>query len=231
MEMINQVEVARLAKVSKAAVTYAVKSSRLRHVEGTKKINLHDPLTQNFIELSLKKGAGRGSNYQPKPEKIKKKSKKSGTKVNESEQEVNKSDLKYGSYNPDENNNSNNPPDEDALSPDSSSAAIRKLYWDIEKQKESALKSKQERERARGILIKRDIVRRVFAKIYTIDSNELKPLGDKLAPEIAAIFESDDAKLILKTKVKLEKEIFRSLQHIKRLTNDFLKSIEAELIK
>lgn len=229
--MINQVTVARLAKVSKAAVTYAVKSSRLRHVEGTKKINLHDPLTQNFIELSLQKGAGRGSNYQPKPEKIKKKSEKLDIKVNESEQEINKSDLKYESYKPDKNSDPDNPPDDDTLSPDSPSAAIRKLYWDIEKQKESALKSKQERERSRGILIKRDMVRRVFAKIYTIDSNELKPLGDKLAPEIAAIFESDDAKLILKTKQKLEKEIFRSLKHIKRLINDFLKSLEAEPIE
>jgi len=52
-----------------------------------------------------------------------------------------------------------------------------------------------------------------------------------LAPEIAAIFESDDPNLMLKVNKKIEKEIFRSLSHIKRLINDFLIKIGTEGIK
>jgi hypothetical protein len=202
MELVTQAELSRIAKCSRAAVNQAVKSSRLRKIKGSGKLNLDDKLTKVFIEDTLQNIVKRN------PETI---------------QKHNKSNRKPG------NNNPNSP--DLKLSPDNPDEQLQKLYWDIRKTKESALKVEVERNKARGVLIKRDLVQRVFAKLYTIDSNELKPLGDKLAPEIAAIFESDDPKLILKVNKKIEKEIFRSLGHIKRLMNDFLIKIGTEGIK
>ena len=201
MKLITQAELSRIAKCSRAAVNQAVKSNRLRKIQGSGKLNLKDKLTKVFIEDTLQ-------NFVKHNPGTSRKSNQSNRK-------------------PD--NNSQNSPDL-KLSPDSPDEQLQKLYWDIRKTKESALKVEVERNKARGVLIKRDLVQRVFAKLYTIDSNELKPLGDKLAPEIAAIFESDDPKLILKVNRKIEKEIFRSLGHIKRLMNDFLIKIGTEEI-
>ena len=202
MELITQAELSRIAKCSRAAVNQAVKSNRLRKIKGSGKLNLNDKLTKVFIEDTLQNIVKHNPGTLPKR---------------------NKSNRK-----PD-NNNPNSPNLE--ISSDNPDEQMQKLYWDIRKTKESALKVEVERNKARGVLIKRDLVQRVFAKLYTIDSNELKPLGDKLAPELAAIFESDDPKLILKVNKKIEKEIFRSLGHVKRLMNDFLIKIGTEKIK
>lgn len=86
------------------------------------------------------------------------------------------------------------------------------------------LKTQKERQE----LVSRDLVKRVFAKIYTIDVNELRTIGDKLAPDIAALCDVDDAETILKVNQRIEKEVYKSLHHIKRLVSDYLKSVGTE---
>jgi hypothetical protein len=111
---------------------------------------------------------------------------------------------------------------------DSSDNGIKKLYWEAERIKQAAIKLETDQKKARGNLIKRSLVQRVFAKLYTVDTNELLPLKDRLSPEIAALVGVDDPELILKINKRIEKEIYKSLKHIKRLMDDFLESIEVE---
>lgn len=73
-------------------------------------------------------------------------------------------------------------------------------------------------------LISRELVETVFNKLYLVDQNELKPIGQKIAPDIAAIFGSSDRDKILKAGDLIESEIYKSLKHIKRILDDFLKS-------
>lgn len=115
-----------------------------------------------------------------------------------------------------------------------SSFDIRKLSsGDVAKvaRLESALKTRVEREVKRKELIDRDIVRTVFGKIYTIETNELKTIGTKLAAELAGMFETEDPKKMLAVEKKIDNEIAKSLAHIKRVINDFLQKAGAEMVK
>lgn len=91
----------------------------------------------------------------------------------------------------------------------------------IEQIEQIRLRTQKERQ----LLVERDLVKRVFSKIYTIEVNELRIIGDTLAPEIASYFNSDDSEAILKTNQRIEKEIYKALNHIKRLISDYLKSV------
>ena len=90
---------------------------------------------------------------------------------------------------------------------------------------ESARKSAQDRNIARGDLIDRKIVTTVFGKIYTIEVNELKPIADKTPSKIAAIFGDEDSKKILKVNQLLSSEITKVLKHINYEVDRFLKDI------
>ena len=86
-------------------------------------------------------------------------------------------------------------------------------------------------EEMRKELIPRVLVQRIISKLYTIDVNEFRTLGPNLAPEIAALAGIDDSETIIKIEAIVEKEVYNILRHVKRLMDDFLKSVEAEEIK
>ncbi len=77
-------------------------------------------------------------------------------------------------------------------------------------------------------LISRELVDRFFGKLYLVDSNEWKTLPDRLAPEMAAIFENDDPEKILEVSKRIDKEVYRTLSHVKRMMDDFLKTMQIE---
>ena len=83
-------------------------------------------------------------------------------------------------------------------------------------------KLEQELAVKRGELVPRKQVQKIFAKLYQIDVNEFRQLGDKLAPDCAAICGIDDAGKIMKVGARIEKEVFKTLQHIKRVLDDYL---------
>lgn len=85
-------------------------------------------------------------------------------------------------------------------------------------------------EEMRKKLISRDLVKKVLSRLYTIDINEFRTLGPNLAPEIAAIAKIDDSETIIRIEAIVEKEVYNILRHVKRLMDDFLKSVEAERI-
>ncbi|MCK5127564.1 MAG: hypothetical protein KAR42_15010 [candidate division Zixibacteria bacterium] len=85
-------------------------------------------------------------------------------------------------------------------------------------------------EEMRKELIPRFLVQKIISKLYTIDVNEFRTLGPNLSPEIAALTSIDDSETIIKIEAIVEKEVYNILRHVKRLMNDFLKSVEAEEI-
>lgn len=89
---------------------------------------------------------------------------------------------------------------------------------------EQTLKTRLDREAADGRLIERSLVKQVFARIHSVDTNELKTLKDRLTPAICGVFgESDDSDNAVVIRKMLDEEMIKSLRHMKRLINDFLK--------
>ncbi|MCP4748090.1 MAG: hypothetical protein GY874_18430 [Desulfobacteraceae bacterium] len=95
---------------------------------------------------------------------------------------------------------------------------------------EQVLSIRQKRAADRGKLIERDTVARVFAELYTIDVNEFRTMGPSLAAPIASAAGVDDPEKILKIEQIIEEAVFKILKHVKRVTNNFLLSIDAEQI-
>jgi len=82
----------------------------------------------------------------------------------------------------------------------------------------------------RSHLIPRELVERVFGKLYSIDANEFKNLGMNLSPAIAAITENDSPKITALINEAIDKEAYSILSNIKRKINDFLEDVGAEKI-
>lgn len=93
---------------------------------------------------------------------------------------------------------------------------------------ESALKTRVEREHKRGLLIDRAAVQTVFGRLYMIDSNELRTLGSKLAPEISGMLGAEDPEKVLAVEKRIDDEVLKSLAHIKRVLGDFLRKAGAD---
>lgn len=77
-------------------------------------------------------------------------------------------------------------------------------------------------------LIPRDLVKKVFSQLYAIDINEFKTLGPAISQDIITIMGVGDEKQIMKIEGMIDKHLRKVLQHIKRVFDDFLKSIEVE---
>lgn len=80
--------------------------------------------------------------------------------------------------------------------------------------------------RERGELIDRDLVKKVFAKLFTIDTGELKTFGSKVAPEIASILGVSSSDGILKVKKCIDLKMNTILKHVQRVYTDSLKEME-----
>lgn len=75
----------------------------------------------------------------------------------------------------------------------------------------------------RGELISHDVVKSVFSKLFAIHNNEFLRTCDKLAPVIAGIVGSNDAKVIMKISSEIERENYRVLE---RIQNELRKHVE-----
>lgn len=78
-------------------------------------------------------------------------------------------------------------------------------------------------------LISRELVARVFHKIYAIDSTEWRGLGPRLAPDIMAVCEVTDPTKEVEISVLVEQQVFRTLKHVQRVINEFLEEIESDV--
>jgi hypothetical protein len=102
------------------------------------------------------------------------------------------------------------------------SAAVQKVA-----RLESAFKTRVERETKQGLLIERRLVSTVFARLYQIDTNELRTIGAKVAPDVAAELGVEDPATQLRIEKRIDDEILKVMAHSKRLMDDFLVTVGA----
>jgi hypothetical protein len=74
----------------------------------------------------------------------------------------------------------------------------------------------------RGELVSRESAQKLLAKLFMVDSKEWRTMGDRLADELAALGGIEDSETIIKFHERIEAEVFKTLQHIKRLINDYI---------
>lgn len=67
-----------------------------------------------------------------------------------------------------------------------------------------------------GELVLREDVSKAFGKIYSVAINHFLPMGDRLAPLISGICGTSDQEIIIKVKDKIDTEITRALEGLKR---------------
>ena len=85
-----------------------------------------------------------------------------------------------------------------------------------------AKKAKQDREVKRGELIKRELVKSIFAQIHTVDTNQWKTLEDKIMPELCGLFEvQDGSPEAIKARKLISEEVSKILRFVKRQIDEF----------
>lgn len=95
------------------------------------------------------------------------------------------------------------------------------------KEFEVAAKAKQAREISRGELIKRDIVKQVFAQIHTVDTNQWKTLDDKIIPSLCGLFGvQDGSPEAIKARKMVSDEVAKILRYVRRITDEFFEGQE-----
>ena len=77
-------------------------------------------------------------------------------------------------------------------------------------------------------LISRELVSKVFRKIYAIDSTEWRGLGPRVAPDLMALCMIEDPAKELEISDLIEGQVFRTLVHVQRVINKFLEEVESE---
>lgn len=107
-----------------------------------------------------------------------------------------------------------------------SNAAVQKIQ-----RIEAAYKTRVEHQAKRGKLIDRTLVQTVLGRMYQIDSDQIKPLGAKLAPAIGGMCGVEDTATLLLIEKHVDEETHRILSHIKRLMDDFLIGVGAQPVE
>jgi hypothetical protein len=222
MNWVNQSEFARLVGVSKAAISKAIKGGRVIK-DPSHGIDIDHPANVDYRN-SQHDSRTRRKDSARKPKKPKKAKPKPKKLPPASDKAMPVEEVEYYRE-----------PEHEALLETydlNGNAFIDRATADRLKVIEQARTLEIKRLKERGKLVDREHVSRIFNMLYKIDTGELRPLGDKLAPEVAAICGiSGDSEIERKISSYIEDEIYKTLEHIKRRINDGLADIEAEEIE
>lgn len=107
-------------------------------------------------------------------------------------------------------------------------AGMFKNQVDVAKGVEQTRALQIKNEEMRNKLISRDLVKRYFSELYTIETTELLNLGERLSPELASIFGVDEPAIILDASKYIQRELSKTLEHIEITINKFLKMFPME---
>lgn len=200
MKLVTGLELAAICGITKQAVSLAEKSKKLTRVQG--QFDLHAPETVEYINLR--------SPYRPAQQEI--------IRKQEEEDKIDKAVTRAKKKKKQERER----PNEDILE---SMADLDRN--DLEKQKiiEQVLNYRVKTQQQRNELIERALVKRVWAKLYAIDTSELHPLGEKISSDIAALCKIEDSEVTFKIKNIIDSHVFKAIGHSKRLMDDFLKKV------
>lgn len=87
-------------------------------------------------------------------------------------------------------------------------------------------KTRIENAKEKGKLIDREIVKKFVSKLYAIDQNEFLVSSQKIAHLVAGICGVNEDAKILELETAIQSELYKTLSHIKRLMDDFLKGLD-----
>jgi hypothetical protein len=249
LNLITQVEFARQLEISKQAVQDAKKRGALG-MNG-KKIDLDSPVTKDYVAGALerrdKKREIREQTGEPLPKNVIKqrtkkepkprkpyKRRKKGVVLPPDEDENHKKSIKR------RKTTAKSPPTSDPPMERPTGQKLEDVYSESDnaetkyhaeiavlRQRKLNLELKNRKERKK--LVERNLVEIYDAKTAAIDAQELLTLGQRIAANIAAAFKMDDPEAKIKCKKIIDKEVFSSLDHKKRMRKDFLESIADEL--
>lgn len=110
-------------------------------------------------------------------------------------------------------------------------AEVQKITLDKLKLVEQTRQIQDKRLRERNEHIPRSLVARVLAKLYDVDINEHIQIAGKASSAIAAALGIEKSEDILKIEEILTPELYRTLEHRKRIMNDFLDEVGGELVE
>jgi len=213
MKLKTKSELARLVKRSPAYIDKAIKTKKLRLVGKGRRaeIDLEDIDTIKFIEACRENDAIKAGRDGAEPDEV---STQKPAPAESGPDEVPDIDL-------------------DALAGilGANTAKLDRATLDRLKAIEQIRAIKQKTDQARLKLIDRALVAQAFAKIYAVDVNEFRTLGANTSPVVGSIAGVDRPDLLLQIEQAVNAEVFKVLGHVKRIINDFLKSIETEKLK
>jgi hypothetical protein len=86
-------------------------------------------------------------------------------------------------------------------------------------------------ERDRNLLVSRETCQKVFARLYNVHVNEFRTMGMSLSNDLATVACIDDPATVIKFAEHIEKEVFKTLRHIKRIIDKFLEEIGADSVE
>jgi len=86
---------------------------------------------------------------------------------------------------------------------------------------EQALTIKFNREKSRGIYIRRDRVKKYVTQLHELGTEGFKALPDRIAPDVGAIFGTEENEKIMAFNELLTNEIFSILDQVQRKLEEF----------
>ena len=206
--IVNKKVFSEIVGVSRPAITKACKANRLGMVG--KKINLEHRRTKEYIRSHLEKSAAK---------KIIPKKKTAPPKPITAPVDDSPPD------DPDQPDDGYSLPPGIKCFEDITIHNIHRIPQDLikkVKELEVAKKAKQDREVKRGELIKRELVKSIFAQIHTVDTNQWKTLEDKIMPELCGMFEvQDGSPEAIKARKMISGEVSKILRFVKRQIDEF----------
>ena len=222
MEYYSQRQFAKLAGVSHAAVVKARKDGRVhRTVRG---YDPEHPTNKHYLNTCQGRKSGEIQPAKSKAVSAREKARKRAPKPDK-EYKPPGIDLNQLPEMPLEIENGNS--EDQELK--EVAGRITKVDADTWKRIEEIKKLQLARQEKRRELIPRVLIQRVFNRIYQIDTNQLRTLGDRVSPEIASLCGVNEQDTIIQIGRVIDSEINKTLKHIQRLIEEFLKGIHGEL--
>lgn len=213
MELVTQSEFARRVGVSRQAIGFAVKRKMVDSFGNGKKLKIDflGSKTVDYVnQLHDKKKSG----------VIKRRKKKDGDAVSDKSKKIEDDNGGNGG-----GHLSNDELKEKFLeNPRFLTKSDVELLKTVEQVQSLLIKNKKDRNE----LVSREMIQRVFARLYAIEMKELRSIPSSASSEIASMCKVEDGKLILEIEDYLGSEILSALKSITKLLDDYLKKIGAD---
>jgi hypothetical protein len=87
-------------------------------------------------------------------------------------------------------------------------------------------KRRLENAKKRGKVIDRKVIEKLFSKLFAVHQNQFLVSSDRIANMVAGLCGVNEDAKILELSNAVQTELYKTLAHIKRLIDDFLKGLE-----